>query len=129
MSRLIDAKELINSRPENLNPRMSDEIKSAYNEGWNTCNSFEEAIKRIEYLKNKAEISLNNIDTACEWLKQDVSGTIAAFSMAIEALEKQIPKKRTHISWTHYHCPVCSKAVNSNYCGNCGQAIDWSEEG
>ena len=35
MSRLIDEKELINNRPENLNPNMNDEIKSAYNKGWN----------------------------------------------------------------------------------------------
>lgn len=48
----------------------------------------QEAIKRIEYLKNKAEIALNN-NTSCEWLKKDVAGTINAFSMAIEALEKQ----------------------------------------
>ena len=39
MNRLIDEKELINERPENLNPNMSDEIKSAYNKGWNACNS------------------------------------------------------------------------------------------
>lgn len=39
MNRLIDAEELINERPENLNPDMDDEIKSAYNKGWNACNS------------------------------------------------------------------------------------------
>lgn len=39
MNRLIDAEELINERPENLNPDMNDEIKSAYNKGWNSCNS------------------------------------------------------------------------------------------
>ena len=37
--KLIDAEELINERPENLNPDMDDEIKSAYNKGWNACNS------------------------------------------------------------------------------------------
>ena len=45
----------------------------------------------------------------------------------IIALDKQIPKKPTNTSWTHYHCPVCRKSVNSKYCGNCGQAIDWSD--
>lgn len=39
MSRLIDEKEFINSRPENLNLNINDEIKSAYNKGWNACNS------------------------------------------------------------------------------------------
>ena len=37
--RLIDAKELLNERPESLNPNMNDEIKSAHNKGWNACNS------------------------------------------------------------------------------------------
>ena len=36
---MIDAKELLNERPETLNPNMNDEIKSAYNKGWNACNS------------------------------------------------------------------------------------------
>ena len=36
---LIDKKELLNERPEMLNPNMNDEIKSAYNKGWNACNS------------------------------------------------------------------------------------------
>lgn len=39
MSRLIDAKELINSRPENLNTYIDNDIESAYNKGWNACNS------------------------------------------------------------------------------------------
>ena len=66
---------------------------------------YEEAIKRIEYLKNKAEISLINNNASCEWLKKDVEGTITAFSMAIEAMEKQVPKrtiyKHTNTRYTH----------------------------
>lgn len=50
---------------------------------------YEEAIKRIEYLKNKVEIALINNNTSCEWLKKDVEGTITAFSMAIDAIQKQ----------------------------------------
>ena len=36
---LIDKRELLNERPEMLNPNMNDDIKSAYNKGWNACNS------------------------------------------------------------------------------------------
>ena len=35
---LIDKRKLLNERPEMLNPNMNDEIKSAYNKGWNACN-------------------------------------------------------------------------------------------
>ena len=58
-----------------------------------------------------------------------------AQSMAIEALEKQIPKKPLHMH-KNYYCPICKEdgwmlwddAVPNDmdkYCGKCGQAIDW----
>lgn len=40
MDDLIDRKELLNSRPEYLNPQMEDEIQSARHKGWNDCNSY-----------------------------------------------------------------------------------------
>ena len=61
---------------------------------------------------------------------------IEALSKAVEAIEKQIPKKPLHMH-KNYYCPVCKEdgwiswddAVPNdmdNYCGICGQAIDWS---
>ena len=58
-----------------------------------------------------------------------------AISMAIEALEKQIPKKPLHMH-KNYYCPICKEdgwmlwddAIPNDmdeYCGKCGQAIDW----
>lgn len=43
------------------------------------------------------------------------------------ALEKQIPKKPTVYN---SQCPVCGRyvTIEDNYCGNCGQAIDWRKE-
>lgn len=40
MDDLIDRKELLNNRPEYLNPKMEDEIQSARHKGWNDCNSY-----------------------------------------------------------------------------------------
>ena len=86
-----------------------------------------------------------------------------AIATAIEALEKQIPKKPilksgvsiTHtnkgdkphewrnVQWQDWVCPECGWFVGQrynatqckphdqrkcNYCNECGQAIDWSEE-
>lgn len=57
-------------------------------------------------------------------------------SDAIEALEKQIPKKSIvdFHSAARYRCPNCNSTVNLNidsptfpFCSYCGQAIDWSE--
>ena len=57
-------------------------------------------------------------------------------TMAIAALEKQISKKATDIRYfgeAGYYiglCPCCKSGNNSGYqyCGDCGQAIDWSGE-
>ena len=66
-----------------------------------------------------------------------------AFNMAINALEKQIPKKPTPIDYKKYMdvvnnaislkggfwCPNCKCVVKSGtYCNLCGQRLDWSDE-
>lgn len=62
-----------------------------------------------------------------------------AYDMAIKALEKQIPKKP--ISEERYYiCPCCRgdlgvsdddifvyELPTPKYCGDCGQALDWSD--
>lgn len=59
---------------------------------------------------------------------------LEALKMAVEALEKQIPRKPIEKSPWVYHCPNCdSKKVEEvfierfRYCCDCGQALDWSE--
>ena len=58
-----------------------------------------------------------------------------AMRMAIQALEKQIPKKP--IFYAHnYYCSVCDSLIGNNefewkrfkYCDTCGQKLDWSDE-
>ena len=58
-----------------------------------------------------------------------------AFSMAINALEKQIAKKPLHQGFV-FACPCCNNEVtigstflrpNQNHCAECGQKLDWSE--
>lgn len=93
-----------------------------------------EAIERIENLKVKAEVALSNSNTSCEWLKEDVKGTITAFTMAIDALEKQMPKKLIdNIEREWFECPTCGRVIVTYYAGErhhckCGQALDWSNK-
>ena len=60
-----------------------------------------------------------------------------AISMAIGALEKQMPRKPLHMH-KNYYCPICKEdgwilwddAVPldmDKYCGKCGQAISWGD--
>ena len=59
-----------------------------------------------------------------------------AIDTAIEALEKQIPKKPISlgedIDRDVGQCPNCKEIIDTyedyKYCSDCGQAIDWSEE-
>lgn len=63
---------------------------------------------------------------------------------AIEALEKQLPRKprenKIRGGWLgkqkHYTCPTCGNCLleemmnerqNTSYCWDCGQRLDWSE--
>lgn len=47
-----------------------------------------------------------------------------AIDVAIQALEKQIPKKPKFKTRFHI-CPVCEAPTVSDYCSRCGQALDW----
>ena len=60
-----------------------------------------------------------------------------AYEMAIQALEKQIPKKVV-MERNIYICPNCGENAETdcgddmldyrlNYCDNCGQKLDWSD--
>lgn len=40
MTDFIDREELLNNRPEYLNPQMEDEMQSARHRGWNDCNGY-----------------------------------------------------------------------------------------
>ena len=54
-----------------------------------------------------------------------------ALEMAIKVLEKHIPKKpKTDNRYVMYICPWCNDfvKVSHNYCQNCGQKLDWSEQ-
>lgn len=65
------------------------------------------------------------------------------FDKILQALDKQEPMKVLDIEeminpihtneWTYYGiCPNCNEDVciedHKNYCGNCGQRLDWSED-
>ena len=69
-----------------------------------------------------------------------VDGFTEAIAMAIEALEKQTPKRPyAHIfapyepHMLYAQCSCCKRRIRTKrttkdkYCPKCGQAIDWSE--
>lgn len=68
---------------------------------------------------------------------QTLYGTPMAVRLTIEALEKQIPKKPVKKDFGYFYgivdtCPYCGSdyaLINKhNYCYDCGQKLDWSDE-
>ena len=78
------------------------------------------------------------IDEAIEYAKENIlayTSEMAEFKvLAIEALEKQIPKKPIDNTKRElFECPTCGRVIVTYYAGErhhckCGQAIDWSED-
>jgi hypothetical protein len=81
----------------------------------------QEAVEILEMEKRVIELELDhgrgNVRHA-EFIK--------ANEIAIKALQKNIPKKVTKTDTCSQMCPVCKMAVNYNYCGGCGQQLDYS---
>ena len=83
-------------------------------------------------------------DEAIKYAKENIlayTSEMAEFkALAIEALERQIPKKpiKYEIDYSGnplFRCPVCGDSWNSNEfgdgiecCWTCGQALDWSDD-
>ena len=91
--------------------------------------TYEETIEGLKYL-----ISDDCTDTQHDYIEE--------IELAIEALEKQTPKKPKEVVIQktkgssffslNFLCPNCDTAVTGqpyapNNCKHCGQAIDWSD--
>lgn len=94
-------------------------------------NKYQEAIE-VEKLKH----AISSIKTYMSYPNGKLCPTA---EIAIEAIEKQIPKKPIKVSYDNlpvkpltdvYSCPNCQGPLVRHCCchnNNCRQAIDWSE--
>ena len=86
-------------------------------------------------LFNKEDNTRDNDCDNCEYCysQGNFGEQKEAFQMAIQALEKQMPKKpykdNENGIYEKEYCPICNRSLFSNdrHC-ICGQAIDWSDE-
>ena len=63
-----------------------------------------------------------------EGIKAIYQNKMAWLIVVKEALEKQIPKKpKNREGTTYFYCPCCDSKNINEYCGECGQALDWSD--
>lgn len=69
------------------------------------------------------QINLKRVHPFYDWEEM-----LEVRDIAINALEKQIPKELKDDGWLY--CPICGRDVlldRFNYCPDCGQALDWSD--
>ena len=95
----------------------------------------------IEKLKNmQLFMQIEDKDNGCKFTEDDYK----ANEMAIQALEKQIPKKPIMKQYfedledEYLCCPTCGEILTDRipadnntfyfHCMNCGQKFDWSDE-
>ena len=96
--------------------------------------TIEKAIEQLEDLIKEAESHMTGNKIDDEIPIDDKT----ALEMAIQALEKQVPKKpivkTSYICGKKYYCSECKHYIcadcntKKSYCSNCGQALDWSDE-
>lgn len=92
----------------------------------------EEAIKILKENRETYQAFINQGYEDNEDNK-DIKRVLLALDMAIEALEKQMPKKVAADIYDDgevSHICLCGAEVEENqaYCDVCGQALDWSGE-
>ena len=86
--------------------------------------TYEEAIKNI-----------NALNAVCGQKDFYDAEFESALALAIDAIEKQIPKKPAMGKYGHTECACCGWVVESfcgdleqyPFCPHCGQAIDWRD--
>lgn len=89
----------------------------------------------IEKLKNmRLFMQIEDKSNDCKFTEDDYK----ANEMAIQALEKQIPKKpvkseKQVVRYVNtYYCPICNLGITgtniAKWCYHCGQKLDWSDE-
>lgn len=96
----INREELLNNRPEYLNPQMEDEIASARHQGWNDCNGY--------YYDLIIKQPTVDTERHAHWIKEKVEDiTYPWYRRVCSNCKMQSPLGREH-----------------NYCPNCGCKMD-----
>lgn len=95
-----------------------------------------EAIERMCKMRDAYNATLRSLPQKTRE-RSDYNNYVDAFLVAIEALEKQLPKKPDIMDYilgdVNFKCPtckseyICEKGYEHFYCPNCGQKIKWSE--
>ena len=92
--------------------------------------TWSEAVEKLKNMRLFMQIEDDN--NYCKFTEDDYK----ANEMAIQALEKQIPKKpvkseKQVVRYVNtYYCPICNLGITgtniAKWCYHCGQKLDWS---
>ena len=94
------------------------------------------AKKALKIIEQNLEVAIHDSDGDNPKYEQE---QISALKLAVEVLEKQIPKNGIMIGYEYssvLSCPNCRMPIinvwnkreyKPNYCHYCGQALDWRD--
>ena len=84
--------------------------------------------KAITYLEDAIRNNCKLIPERNKELRKGLCEQNWHFRTAIEALKKQVPRKRTGEKG-YSECPLCDTCAIGDYCYKCGQRLNWGSEG
>jgi hypothetical protein len=83
--------------------------------------------KAITYLEDAIRNNCKLIPERNKELRKGLCEQNWHFRTAIEALKKQVPRKRTGKEG-YSECPLCNTCAIGEYCYTCGQRLNWGSE-
>ena len=91
--------------------------------------SIDDIIDQLESLKDNSQSFIEEDEPESIWV-QDIKALEEAISFIGYRREKKVKKEKTLVG--RFRCPTCNAAFiegmgKTNYCGNCGQKLDWGE--
>lgn len=84
----------------------------------------------IAWMENERRIHKYGIHVSPSIPKEQINLIEEYYNLAIEALEKQLPKKPVLKRKAYGGImvrPICEASDSGKYCRYCGQKLDWSE--
>lgn len=92
-------------------------------------NKYEKALDRIAFNYGLSALDKQTNEIMDEKFNEDIG-------VLMELVERATPKKPkkyiTPYNYIEFECPNCHTVTHTNfirpYCGECGQALDWSED-
>jgi hypothetical protein len=94
-------------------------------------NKYQEALNELKSWSTTSSIPIGADKHFVYEQSHKIQELVDTYPEYLELKERATPKKPIYESKLMrygYRCPICRWFVEGDFCKNCGQALDWSEE-